>query len=752
LRKITTLGEVLVEIMAVVPGPGFGEPLELVGPFPSGAPAIFIDQVARLGASCGIIAAVGDDDFGRLNVKRLSIDGVDTSAINIRDSEITGTAFVRYREDGQRDFIFNLRNSAAAKVELTEAARDMLHETGHLHVSGSSLFSPRMAAVVNQAIALVKAEGGSVSFDPNVRSGVEPGSPAYRALRGILGSCDMFLPGGSELTLLTQADNSADAISEILAMGVSCVVVKHGRHGSRYYASGTDLPAPGYAVEEVDPTGAGDCFDAAFVTCRVQGRSVEESLEYANAAGALAVGAKGPMEGTSTWAQLDEVRARRRPVGHRLSPAAARHLVALFAHGPHPLRPRSGITSICSGHPLVIEAAMLQARDDGAPLLIEATCNQVNHHGGYTGLTPSAFRDMVHDIARQVGYPRDDIVLGGDHLGPSPWRRLPVEEAMTEAETMVAAYAAAGYEKLHMDTSMGCQDEPEQLGDALTAERAASLTRVAERSTTDACPSPYYVIGTEVPAPGGALHDIRGLEVTRPQAVFATLEAHRAAFEAAGVEGAFERIIAVVAQPGVEFDTEKVVVYRPERAGELIGALSQMGGLVFEAHSTDYQPVKSLAELVRDGFAILKVGPGLTFAMREALYALDLIATEMTPWWQGSSLMTVMEQEMLAHPGFWEPYYAGEPNSQRIMRHFSYSDRIRYYWASPPAQKAVERLFDHLGSTGIPAPLVSQFLPTLYSRVTSGEVPSVPRALVMEAIRDVLRQYAAACATEGEGW
>ena len=275
---------------------------------------------------------------------------------------------------------------------------------------------------------------------------------------------------------------------------------------------------------------------------------------------------------------------------------------------------------------------------------------------------------------------------------------------------------------------------------------------MAERSTTDAGPAPYYVIGTEVPAPGGALHDIRGLEVTRPQAVFATLDAHRAAFEAAGVERAFERIIAVVAQPGVEFDTEKVVVYQPERARELIGALSQMGGLVFEAHSTDYQPVESLTELVRNGFAILKVGPGLTFAMREALYALDRMATEMTPWWQGSSLMAVMEQEMLAHPGFWEPYYAGEPNSQRIMRHFSYSDRIRYYWASPTAEQAVQRLFDHLGSTGIPAPLVSQFLPTLYSRVTSGEVPSVPRALVIEAIRDVLRQYAAACATEGEGW
>ncbi len=512
--KITTLGEVLVEIMAVRPGPGFGQPIELVGPFPSGAPAIFIDQVAKLDAPCGIIAAVGDDDFGWLNVKRLRLDGVDTGAIEIRDNDITGTAFVRYRESGERDFIFNLRNSAAAKVELTEAAREMLKGTGHLHVSGSSLFSPRMVAVVKRAMALVKAQGGSVSFDPNVRSGVEPGSRAHRAFRSILGSCDVFLPSGPELTLLTEAGNGAGAISEILAMGVSCVVVKHRPDGSRYFDANTDLSVPGYAVEEVDPTGAGDCFDAAFVTCRVLGRSVKECLEYANAAGALAVGAKGPMEGTSTWAQLDEVRARARPTGQRPVSPTGRRLVALFANGPHPLLPRNGIPSICSGHPLVIEAAMLQARDNRASLLIEATCNQVNHQGGYTGLTPSAFRDMVHDIARRVGYPLDDIVLGGDHLGPSPWRRLPADEAMAEAEAMVAAYAAAGYEKLHLDTSMGCEDEPEQLGDALTAERAARLARVSEPVAAGAGRAPYYVIGTEVPAPGGALHDIRGLEVT----------------------------------------------------------------------------------------------------------------------------------------------------------------------------------------------------------------------------------------------
>jgi D-tagatose-bisphosphate aldolase class II non-catalytic subunit len=739
LRKIVTIGEVLVEIMALDPGPGFGETLDLVGPFPSGAPAIFIDQVARLGAPCAMIASVGDDDFGRLSTTRLGSDGVNTTAIEVRPGEATATAFVRYRENGERDFIFNLNHSAAAKIELTPGALALLNECGHIHVSGSSLFSPYVAAVVEEAVALVRAGGGSVSFDPNVRSRVEPSSSEYAALRGMLLSCDMFFPSGPELTVLTEADNEGDAIREILALGVSCIVVKRGAEGASYHDAATEVVAPGYATKKVDPTGAGDCFDAAFVTCRLEGRTVNESLEYANAAGALAVAKKGPMEGTATFTELDELRSgslkpRERKLDVLSSPTSTR-----------PLSEQAGITSVCSGHPLVVEAAMLQAAEDETELLIEATCNQVNHQGGYTGLTPADFRDMVHAIAQRVGFPVDQVILGGDHLGPTPWRRLPAERAMAEAETMVAAYVAAGYQKLHLDTSMGCQGEADHLGDALTAERAARLARVAERTARYAGTPVHYVIGTEVPTPGGALHDIEALEVTTPEAVFATLEAHRLAFAAAGAEEAFERVIAVVVQPGVEFDTEKIVVYKPERARKLVGALGALPGLVFEAHSTDYQPPDKLADLVRDGFAILKVGPGLTFAMREALYALDHIAAEITPGWAERSLMETMELEMVARPEYWAAYYSGTPNWQRIMRHFSYSDRIRYYWASPAAEEAVDRILVHLGGTGIPAPLVSQFLPTLYPRVASGELPAAPKMLVLEAIKDVLRQYGAAC-------
>jgi D-tagatose-1,6-bisphosphate aldolase subunit GatZ/KbaZ len=239
--------------------------------------------------------------------------------------------------------------------------------------------------------------------------------------------------------------------------------------------------------------------------------------------------------------------------------------------------------------------------------------------------------------------------------------------------------------------------------------------------------------------------EIEHLEVTRPEAVAATLEAHRKAFAAAGAEAAFDAVIAVVAQPGVEFDDRNVVVYQPELATELSRALPGMPGLVFEAHSTDYQPAGSLANLVTDGFAILKVGPGLTFALREALYALDEIATALSPNWSEHSLVAVMEKEMLDHPGYWQPYYRGTPDEQRVLRHFSYSDRIRYYWASPGPQEAVRDLLAQLSETRIPASLISQFLPTLYPRVTSGALDPTPKALVLAAVGDVLSVYAEAC-------
>jgi D-tagatose-bisphosphate aldolase class II non-catalytic subunit len=743
LVKVVTIGEILVEIMAEQRGHGFRGPVRLVGPFPSGAPAIFIDQVAKLGQACGIISCVGDDDFGRLNLQRLANDGVDVTAVEVVPGYATGSAFVRYRDDGGRDFVFNIKNSACGQVRLTDAASEMLAACGHLHVSGPSLFSASIIDMTIKAAELVKSNGGTISFDPNIRKEVV-GDPEVRAaLAAMLACCDTFLPSGEELMLLTEASTPQTAVSEILDLGVSAIVVKNGMAGATYHDANGSMSAPGFLVEELDPTGAGDCFDATFVTCRLQGLSVQESLAYANASGARAVSMRGPMEGTSTFAQLDALKSHPGPEVKRLGALIPRYAAGVGG-GSLGLGP-GGVTSVCSAHPMVVEAAMREAAADGTSVLIEATCNQVNHQGGYSGLTPAAFRDVVLRIADQVGFPHQDIVLGGDHLGPNPWRHLPSELALAEAEAMVAAYVGAGYVKIHLDTSMGCQGEPVHLPGPVTAERAARLARVAETVAGRSTPKVHYVIGTEVPVPGGAMEEIEELDVTRPEAASDTLEEHRRAFGAAGVGAAFERVVALVVQPGVEFDDRRVIVYQPDRARELTAALAGMPGLVFEAHSTDYQPQESLASLVADGFAVLKVGPGLTFALREALYGLDQIATALCPSWHEHSLMDEMEREMLAHPGYWQGYYRGEENDRRVLRHFSYSDRIRYYWASPAPQQTVQRLLGYLSETAIPEPLISQFLPSLYRRVADGTVPAGPRDLVLEAVRDVLRVYAAAC-------
>ena len=750
LVKVATIGEILVEVMAVEPGQGFLEPLSLRGPFPSGAPGIFIDQVAKLGQPCAVIACVGDDDFGRASVARLERDGVDTTAVEVLAGEVTGSAFVRYRDDGKRDFVFNVVHSAAGRLKRTPWATGVLAGCGHLHISGSSLFSDEVATFVLSAAQELKAKGGTVSFDPNVRPELLKDDKVLANLQGALRYADVFLPSGPEVALLTRAKQEQAAIEEVLAGGARCVVVKRGLAGASYYGKEERLSVPAYAVEEVDPTGAGDCFDAAFVTCWLRGRGARECLELANAAGAKAVSAFGPMEGTSSMAELEELRSKARsrsatPPGAG-GPGRKPRVLDAWVMGHLPGLTPEGVTSVCSSHELVLEAALRQAAEEGTAVLIEATCNQVNHRGGYSGLTPAAFRDHVYAVAERLGFPKRRVLLGGDHLGPSPWRARPAEQAMADAEEMVAAFVMAGFEKLHIDTSMGCQGEPSHLEDEVVAERAARLAAVAEQAAKVAGTRPYYVVGTEVPVPGGLSGEAEAVHVTSPEAVLATLEAHRRAFSRAGAGDAFERVMAVVAHPGVEFDNQKVFIYQPERAKDLSRALDLMNGLCFEAHSTDYQPASSLARLVDDGFAVLKVGPALTFALREALYGLDAAAWWAVPAWRDRTLAAVVDEEMLARPEHWSAYVSGDPARQRLLRHFGYSDRSRYYWASPRLRQAVDDLFGQFEGEMVPEMLVSQYLPRLFERVARGELPATPRALVIEAVRDVLRPYWAACA------
>lgn len=441
----------------------------------------------------------------------------------------------------------------------------------------------------------------------------------------------------------------------------------------------------------------------------------------------------------------------------------------------------SGIYSVCSAHRLVLEAAFEAARADESPLLVEATCNQVNHHGGYTGMTPADFRRDVDALARAAGFPARALILGGDHLGPNPWRHLAARDAMREARAMVAAYVAAGFTKIHLDASMACADDAAPLSDATIAERAAQLCAAAEEAAEAAGASPVYVIGTEVPTPGGevsaqasgsaadtasgaaqaaarkaavgAAAGHRGafpqIEVTRADSVSATLAAHRDAFARHGLQHAWSRVIALVAQPGVDFDDRRVLDYDPARAAALGASILRVPSLVFEAHSTDYQTESALAALVRDHFAILKVGPALTFALREALFALTYIEDALfDDASERSQLRDVIDAAMRERPEYWAPYYRGDALAQRIARQFSYSDRIRYYWLQPAVAAALERLFVNLARRAPPETLVAQWLPDVYAACRRGELAREPLAWVRHRIREVISRYARACAMQ----
>lgn len=407
----------------------------------------------------------------------------------------------------------------------------------------------------------------------------------------------------------------------------------------------------------------------------------------------------------------------------------------------------SGIYAVCSAHPLVLESAIRYAHANHTPLLIEVTSNQVDQFGGYTGMTPADFRDFVCQLADSLGFPQSELILGGDHLGPNRWQNQPAAQAMANADDLIKSYVAAGFKKIHLDCSMSCADDPVPLTDEIVAERAARLAKVAEETSQQHFGESdlVYVIGTEVPVPGGAHETLTELEVTTPEAARATLEAHRHAFEKQGLNAIWPRIVALVVQPGVEFDHTHIIDYQPQKALALSKMVEAYDTLVFEAHSTDYQTPQSLRQLVKDHFAILKVGPALTFALREALFSLAAIEEELLPAKTCSGLRHVLESVMLDRPEYWQSHYHGDGHARRLARGYSYSDRVRYYWPDSQIDDAFERLVRNLADEPIPLPLISQYLPLQYVKVREGNINATPRELIISHIQDILQQYHAAC-------
>jgi len=417
-----------------------------------------------------------------------------------------------------------------------------------------------------------------------------------------------------------------------------------------------------------------------------------------------------------------------------------------------------GVYSICSANRFVLEAAVRQAEKDGSHVLIEATSNQVNQFGGYTNMTPATFLAYVRDIARDMKFPFERVVLGGDHLGPNAWRNESAARAMAKSRDLVKAFVLAGFTKIHLDASMRCADDPGDehtpLPDELIAERSADLCAAAEAALAEAggkAQSPVYVIGTEVPPPGGAQEELVTLQPTSVEDVERTIEVTRRAFSSRGLESAWDRVVAVVVQPGVEFGNESVIEYDRAKARELKGQIENYENLVYEAHSTDYQTKHSLKEMVEDHFAILKVGPWLTYAFREALFALARIESEWLSQKQNikqSNLPSVLDGVMVANPEHWKNHYHGTEAEIAHARKYGFSDRSRYYWPHPEVQEAVSRLLTNLSSGPLPPGLLSQYLPRQYEEVRERRSKNTPRALIHDKIMEVTGQYAYAC---GEG-
>lgn len=412
----------------------------------------------------------------------------------------------------------------------------------------------------------------------------------------------------------------------------------------------------------------------------------------------------------------------------------------------------SGIASICSAHPYVLRAAMQFAKKQGTPVLVESTCNQVNQFGGYTGMTPQSFVSFVSGIAEEEQLDRQQVYLGGDHLGPNVWQHETANEAMNKSRDLMKAYVDAGYTKIHLDASMKLADDNANhpLPVEVAATRAADLAHAAEEAWQTCCSgmAPRYIIGTEVPVPGGAFEHEEGVQVTSVADAEETIEVTRQAFVARGLSSAWERVVALVVQPGVEFGDDFVLEYLPEKAKELAAFVEKQDHMVYEAHSTDYQTRQALSNLVRDHFGILKVGPALTFAFREAVFALASIENEMQTHirpMQRSQLLEVMDDVMVNLPEYWSKYYGGNEYDLRFARKFSLSDRVRYYWPDARIQEALGKLMHNLNEVDIPYSLLSQYVPQQYERIRSAEILNTPDAIVLDHIQDVLRTYHVAC-------
>ena len=408
-----------------------------------------------------------------------------------------------------------------------------------------------------------------------------------------------------------------------------------------------------------------------------------------------------------------------------------------------------GIPSYCSANKYVLEAALKRAKKLNQPTLIEATANQVNQFGGYTGMLPIDFKNFVMGMAKELGVDESLVILCGDHLGPLTWVNETEAEAMAKSEELVRQFVLAGFTKIHLDTSMklGDDSKEEMLATEVIARRGVKLYKVCMEAydellkTNPDAMRPVFIIGSEVPIPGGAQEEEEGISVTKPEAFRDTVDTYKRIFAEEGVEDAWSDVIAVVVQPGVEFGDAQVFYYDSEAATALTDSLKDYPEIVFEGHSTDYQSKKCLKAMVEDGIAILKVGPALTFGLREVLFALDKIEEALVPEEKRAHFVDVLEEVMLANPKNWQKHYHGTEEELAFARKYSFSDRARYYIGEEKVQNSIDKLLANLDETGIPMSILHQYLPKQYDKVVAGELENKPVELIKDGVVLYMEDY-----------
>lgn len=412
---------------------------------------------------------------------------------------------------------------------------------------------------------------------------------------------------------------------------------------------------------------------------------------------------------------------------------------------------KEGIYSACTASEYVVEAVLERALQLNKVALIEATANQVNQFGGYTGMKPKDYVKFVLSIAQKIGYPKEKVILGGDHLGPLTWVEENAAEAMEKSKTLIREYVLAGFTKIHIDTSMKVADDEKEvpLDTSIIAERGAILCEAAEDAykallqSDPNAPEPVYVVGSEVPIPGGAKEE-EGVQVTKVSDFEATIQTFKNAFNNHNLNEAWERVVAVVVQPGVEFGDESIHEYNREAAADLTNALNKYENLVFEGHSTDYQTAENLKEMVEDGIAILKVGPALTYALREGFFALSYMENELFKYnadVELSHFIEVLDTTMIKNPSNWKKHYHGTGNKVRYARKYSYSDRARYYLPTAEVIEAQKTLIKNMKSVDIPLTLINQFMPIQYNKIRNGLLINQPEALVKDWVVTCIDEY-----------